>query len=327
MPFPGSKTTASALVALLGSALQAAAGEENPILEFERRLTVGRTPSRIAFGDRTDDLFVSCAYETSVVRFALGEDTPEEVFRERLSPISPLDVVCLPGEQGLIIANYAADSVHWLDAATGKAEREVHLEFKPVSLALSPDGKLLAVGCDRSQAVYFLQPSSGKVQGEAVILNGPPGGLCFDAGGSTLYAVCGGPMAGVAKVSRSGAMEHQEYPVQPGTELQVSRDGKQLFLCGKDALLIADARRGGDPQSHPLDGSPRHLLLIRRGRHLVALLPREEKLLVIDPRRGSVDQIVEVAEQPYGMALSADGKRLAVAERSAGTVSLFRIVR
>lgn len=320
---PGRLRAIGALLAVaLGPPLARAA--DKPLVALEQSVEVGRTPSRLVFAARSDNLYVTCAYDTAVVCI---DAEGKQRFRQRLSPVSPLDLVCIQGDKQLIVTNFAADTIVWLDTEDGSIVGDLKLELKPQAIAASPDGKRIAVACDRAQSIHWIDPVRRERKGEPIVLNGPPGGLCFAPDGNTLYVTCGGPMTGFARVTPTGSMDHVELPLLAGTEVQVSRDGKQLYLCAERSLLLVEAKSGEVDETFELSSDPRHLLVIRRGRSIAVLLPKEKQLVLLDAHRGQIEQQVDVGDNPSGLALSSDGKRLAVAERSSGTVRIFQVLR
>ena len=315
------------LLLRLAPFLLLAGTDKDPYLVKEKSVEVGRTPSFLAFGPKSRDLFVACAYDTAVVR--LDGKSLRVTARHRLSPVSPLALAFPKSERALVVSNYGADTLHWIDPRNGEEQAQLKLEFKPAFLAVSKDGKKAAVSCDRSQTVYFVDLASHKVLGEPVVVNGPPGGLCFDSSGSQVYVTYDGPMSGLGRI-RGSSYQHLDLEVRNTSPPVFSRDGKELFVTGREAglgLFRLQAKNLKLLETHPLPATAQQIVLTRRGRSLAVLLPSRQLLLLLNADSLEEQQRIATGEDPRALIESPDGKQLLVASRGSGTIDVFKILR
>jgi DNA-binding beta-propeller fold protein YncE len=300
--------------------------EEKTYLKWVRHVEVGRTPSFLLFGPKSRDLYVACVYDTAVVR--LDTSTFAKKSRARLSPVSPLPLALPPAESTLLVGNYAANTVLWVDPKSGEVEHSLEVDFKPTAMALTRDGRRLAVSCDRAQAVFQVDVKERSIEGEPVVLNGPPHGLVFDAKGSRLYAAYGGENPGLAVLPKNGSHEFIDLEVAQQPPLLLSRDGKHLLVPTTKAggcLQFLEVRKLEEVRSIPVEGRIYALAEARKGRSLAVLLSGE--VVLLDSKTGKELQRVEVGRAATDLKVSADGRWLVVANRSAGTVSFFEFTR
>jgi serine/threonine protein kinase/WD40 repeat protein len=133
-------------------------------------------------------------------------------------------LVAAPGETDLV----------WWDVETGQPIRTVSLRIRPSCLALSPDGRTVAVGFETGQIV-FLDAATGRegfqVCGSPARLNG----VAFSPDGRTIAATSG-----------DGSVQLW----QPGTGawlFTLSRDGPQVngIAFAPDGSFLAAARHDG----------------------------------------------------------------------------------
>lgn len=166
---------------------------------------------------------------------------------------------------------------------------------RPKDAAWSPDGRVLAVLAQRG--VTFLD-SEGKPVGTVAVPAGPLG-LAWSRTGTAVFV--SSKDGRVVKVVREGSGWRK------GTEWvldTVGPDGEPDVAAG----TAGRGRQRNDPQVAGLAVSP-------DGLRLYAALGIRNAVAVVDLVAGKVVRSVDVDIAPYHLALSPDGKRLAVACR------------
>ena len=141
--------------------------------------------------------------------------------------------------------------VAFSDVTTGEARQELEWKGSLVSMALSPDGDIVACG-SQDNSVHFWRRSTG----EDSMMSGYPGkpsSLAFDDTG-TLLATGGGPMVTVwsfqgagPEGTRPGVLEGHTRPL---TTLAFARRAKRLASGGRDGAVVVWALKSdgeGDP--------------------------------------------------------------------------------
>ncbi|MDR1380523.1 MAG: c-type cytochrome [Tannerella sp.] len=117
--------------------------------------------------------------------------------------------------------------------------------------------------------------------------------------------------------------------LSPGNYLSpgaMAVDGKTLYtaLTTDRAIAVTDLKSGVTTRKIVLKQNPNHLLLAPGGATLFAACGEARgRVDVIALPEGKVKASVPVGHTPSGMAMSADGKRLYVANRFSGTVSVI----
>ena len=153
--------------------------------------------------------------------------------------------------------------------------RQVGYAGRPTDLALSPDGRILAV-LDRAQ-VLTIRVETGEIVSRAPHKGGSYAGLVFTPDGKRLLASSIGGTIGVFEVEADGELE-AEPPIKL-TPVPGSRSDSAL------------------PVSLAIDES---------GKTLWAVLNLNNKLAEIDLASGSVKRELPVGNAPYGVALLGD---------------------
>jgi YVTN family beta-propeller protein len=166
---------------------------------------------------------------------------------------------------------------------------------RPKDVALSPDGKTLAVLAQ--SGVSFYSPD-GELQGKVAVKSGPLG-LAWTPDGTALYA-----SAQDGKVVR---LAHATGAWKRDAELTIDTvrpDGTPDVAAG----TAGKGREKGDPQVAGLALSP-------DGKRLFVALGIRNAVAVVDTAVGKVLRSIPVGVAPYHLALSPNGKTLYVANR------------
>ncbi len=196
--------------------------------------------SDIALTSDPNQLYVSCYQQKKVARLDLtsGAQTDFDAGTE------PYTMVLSRDGRRLFIANTSTvphpphgDTVTVLDLPSGSKAGEVHVGLGPEGLALSPDGKTLYVGCNKSDDVFEIDTTTlnpGRqfsLVGQASALKGvSPTLMALARDGKTLYvAGAGENLVAVLDVPSGavrGTIPTEWYP----TDVALSVDGKTLFI-------------------------------------------------------------------------------------------------
>lgn len=152
--------------------------------------------------------------------------------------------------------------------------RQVAYGGRPVDLALSPDGRWLAV-LDRA-AVLLINPETAQVVSRAPHKGGSYAGLCFTPDGRRVLASSIGGTIGVFEVSAEGGLKAQ-----------------------------APVKLAGDASDDPERIVPVGLAIERAGNRLWAALNLRNTLAEIDLSAGKIKREIPVGNAPYGVLLLA----------------------
>lgn len=166
---------------------------------------------------------------------------------------------------------------------------------RPKDVALSPDGKTLAV---LAQSGVSLFSPEGELQGKVALKSGPLG-LVWTPDGSALYASAqDGKVARIVQAA-GGWKRDSELTIDT-----VRPDGTPDVAAG----TAGRGREKNDPQVAGLALSP-------DGKRLFVALGIRNAVAVVDLATGKVSRSVPVGVAPYHLALTPDGKTLLVANR------------
>ena len=140
---------------------------------------------------------------------------------------SPVDVAILPGGQRALTANHTADSVSLVDLRKGKVLAELGCGKRPAAVACSPDGKHAVVSNHWSATLSLFDVGEASLipLGE-VQVGSYPRGLVFAADGQALFAAAGEEVVRVDWQSRKVAVRWPA-PREP-RRLVLSPDGRYL---------------------------------------------------------------------------------------------------
>ncbi len=185
----------------------------------------------------------------------------------------------LPDGKILVTTNQTVSPIGIVQETTGG---------RPKEIALSPDGKTLAVLNNHTpHAVLLYNAQNGKPAGFLDFASREPAamGLAWSQDGKHIYASCtGGTIARFSKLGSDGSAWSPEPDIHVG---------------GKE---------GGD--SNPLG-----LAISRDGKRLYAALSRRNAVVAVNLPDGSAIRTISVGVSPYSILLSHDGQRLFVANR------------
>ncbi|MCY4213805.1 MAG: hypothetical protein OXF68_09290 [Gammaproteobacteria bacterium] len=226
----------------------ATAGQDGHVLiwdvaggEVKQAIEVGRAwVENLAWSPDGRLLAASCSRQVA----AYGEDG-REAWRSDDHP-STVSAIAWSNAGELATACYGR--VTFFDASTGEAGQQLSWKGSLVSMALSPDGDVVACG-SQDNSVHFWRRSTEQDS----MMSGYPGkpsALAFDDAG-TLLATSGGPMVTVwsfqddgPEGTRPGALE---LHVQPVTTLAFARRALRLASGGRDGgVVVWSLKKSGE---------------------------------------------------------------------------------
>ena len=234
-----------------GGTAFATAGQDGRVLVWD--IAEGQTQQAIEVGTAWVDnlawspdgqwLAASCARQVRAYAADGGE-----AWRSDDHP-STVSAIAWSGAGELATACYGR--VAFFDASTGELRQKLQWKGSLVSMALSPDGDVVACG-SQDNSVHFWRRSTEQdsmMSGYA----GKPSALAFDDAG-TLLATGGGDSVTVWSFERGGPEGTRpgtlELHVQPVTTLAFARRTSRLASGGRDGAVVVWSLRSngeGDP--------------------------------------------------------------------------------
>ncbi|HLZ26699.1 MAG TPA: bifunctional YncE family protein/alkaline phosphatase family protein [Chloroflexota bacterium] len=221
------------------------------------------------------------------------------------------------------------------------AGRQVALGDRPLSLALSPDGRTLLVGNDgqSTQSLMVVDRQSGTVvqtipyaAPEALFL-----GVAFSPDGKHAFASAGGNnKIRTYDVGDQQLVETESLPL-PTTNadgkkinpypagLAVAADGSTLFIANNldDSVSLVDVAGRTVRTMLPVGHNPYAVVLSEDGREVYVSNWGEQSVAVVDGAGSQVLQRIAVGTHPSAMVLSAARHELYVANTDSDTISVI----
>ncbi len=226
-----------------------------------------------------------------------------------------------PDGKTLVSGSHSGPVRVW-DAATGKELRVLRNTGGVCALAVSPDGTRVAVGnWDRSVKLWDLNTGAQLRQ-----LSGHGGeviSLRFSPDGKTLVAGCGD--GGAYFWDHATAMLRRRVSAHAGAVRCVafSSDGKLLATCGADKLVrVWDAAAGTEQFRFTGHTAQVNAVAFAPGGTFLASCGRDQTARLWD-RTGKELRSIRQVGWPEGIAVSPDGKSLAVACGWGGEVRVW----
>ena len=267
---------------------------------------------------------------------------------------SPIDLVLVDGGRRAITANHTADSLSLVDLDRGTVLAEVPCGKRPFALALSPDGKMLAVSHLHDHDVGLFAITGGTLRPLRRIPVGPlPRGVVFSRDGKLLaVAVSRADEVALVDLGKGQVVERLSAPREP-RQLAVSPDGKWLAAAssrsGQVRVWNLPDRKLHWTRTIPSAFNLRGLSFTPDGkdivvahsinRNLAVSLAFIEQGWVIDSRLSrlplqpdaspavlqiALDPRSEAVGDPCGLAYSPDGKHVAVSGSGTHEVVLLQ---
>jgi len=231
---------------------------------------------------------------------------------------APTGVVVSPDGKTVFAANTRAHSVSFVDAEQGKVVAEVKCGYEPMGLCISPDGKKLYSANFISDDVSVIDVSQRKETGRIKVGRSPMF-MALTPDGKTLLVnnfLSHEPATNTKLTAFISVIDTASGKVvgekrSPGTMLMgrgiaVSPDGKYAYAVHHrpNFNITPSQLSQGWVQTHALT--------------IVPLGSSEERIVTV-----LLDNVNSGAANPYGVAVSKDGKRLFVSHRGIHKLSVI----
>lgn len=223
----------------------------------------------------------------------------------------------------------AADGIVVLDLKSLKVERVLQVGRDPSTFALSPDGRTLYVANEDDGAVSAVAvDGSGKRL--SVKVGKEPLGVAVTADGDRLFVACAGSnrlmMLNAHTLRPLGRLKLEGRP----HGLLLSRDGSTLFVTIEDDGQLAFVSAEDGTLTKRIDiareGDKLKAIGMAEGPdgHVFVTTGDDSMVAEIDPSPGKIVRLIDhVGDQPWGIALTADGQALVTANGSSNDVTVI----
>jgi YVTN family beta-propeller protein len=195
--------------------------------------------------------------------------------------------------------------------------------LSPSSLAASPDGTALFIGCTTGERVLFFDVGSRRVK-TFVQVPLPPTGLAVSSDGHFLYVTCAGPRSQVCVIDVSRARITARLNAgHTACAPVLSPTGKALYVCNRfnNSVDVIDLAAQKEVRHIPVKREPVAAVVTLDGKHLLVAnhlhMGRADAdcvaavISVIDAEAGCVVKELQLPNGSgllNGMAISPDGK-------------------
>lgn len=243
------------------------------------------------------------------------------------------------------------------------AGRQVIVGGRPTDVAVSPDGRWLAVLNLRE--VQLIDIESGKIIGEAPNKSESFKGIKFAPDGKRLYASTIGANIGVFDVESDGKLEAEKPIELPKTSrraggvvpvgMSISADGKTMYvvLNMKNTLAEVDLETGTVKREIPVANAPYDVVILGNTAYVsnwagrlpgpgtptgpsgndappvrvdpVRNIANDGSVSVVDLKAGRATKQIVVGLHPSGLVATPDGKYVLVANAHSDTVSVIEV--
>jgi len=243
------------------------------------------------------------------------------------------------------------------------AGRQIIVGGRPTDVAVSPDGRWLAVLNLRE--VQLIEIESGKIVGEAPNKSASFKGVRFSPDGTHLYASTIGDKIGVFEVESDGKLEAEkpiELPKKSRRDagsvpvgMSISVDGKTMYvvLNMKNTLAEIDLDSGQVKREIPVGNAPYDVVILGNTAYVsnwagrlpgpgtptgpsgndvppvrvdpVRNIANDGSVSVVDLKAGRATMQIVVGLHPSGMVATPDGKYVLVANAHSDTVSVIEV--
>lgn len=273
---------------------------------------------------------------------------------------SPTGIAFSPDGRAAYVTNHTGNSLSIIDARSTKVLREIAVGSAPTGVVVSPDGRTVFVANTRAHSISFADPARGEAVAE-VKCGYEPTGLCISPDGTTLYSANfisdDVSVIDVAKRKEAARIKVGRSP----TFMALTPDGKTLLVNNffshepatntklTSVISVIDTASGkvvGEKRSQGTMLMGRGIAVSPDGKYAYAVHHRPNfnitpsqlsqgwvhtHALTIIPLASSEEQIVTVlldnvnsgAANPYGVAVSKDGKRLFISHRGIHQLSVI----
>jgi YVTN family beta-propeller protein len=224
----------------------------------------------------------------------------------------------------------SADGLVEVDAVTGKVLRTLACGRDPENLAVSPDGRLVAVSDEEAGEASIVEVASGKIV--ATIPTGAePEGVGARPDGKVFY-VTSEDEGTVTVIDVPSLKAIATFPAgQRPRVAAFTSDGKLAIVTGEQSKTVTfvDAQLHKVLQTLHLPGAlvkPMGVAIAPDDRRAYVATGRGGTVVVVDiPTRSVVSTIPDVGKRPWGLAISRDGKRLYAAAGPSNDVAVIDV--
>ena len=242
--------------------------------------------------------------------------------------IRVLAALAILAEPGLAQAAGLAFVINSNDASLSLLNLDTHREIRrvpmlrePHHMALTPDHRSLVIGDTTGNTLFFLDPSTGALQRQAVISD--PYQLQYSPDGRYLT------VAGLARAqidiydAATLKLLHRVPARSLPSHINYAPDSSVVFvsLQGADRLMAIETATGRVMWDSKVGRTPAGVLW-DRGRLLVGIMG-EAHFAVVDPVDGHVERTVPTGRGAHTMFLTHDGKTIYATNRVDGTVTVI----
>lgn len=230
--------------------------------------------------------------------------------------------------QFLFVTNKGEDTLSKVDLATGKEVQRVDSCQTPHELAVSPDGKYLALGCygGRSISIFRTKDLSEVKQIEL----GPkarPHGIVWQPDG-TIYATAEGRKSIYRiKDPLGDEPELTEFATgQEGTHmLAVAPDGTMAWTVNMVSGTVSriDLEGGSPTESQPMGKEPEGIALTPDGKTLWVSARGSNTAFALDPATLQVRSVLDTGAFPLRLAIRPQGDVAVTSDLEDGTLTVI----
>ncbi len=242
------------------------------------------------------------------------------------------------------------------------AGRQVIVGGRPTDVALSPDGRWLAVLNLRE--VQLVNVETGAIVGNAPNKSESFKGIAFAPDGKRLYASTVGAHIGVFEVSEEGQLSAEKPIVLPGKSrrddgvvpvgMAIAADGKTMLVAlnMKNTLAEIDLAIGKVVREIPVGNAPYDVVVVGRTAYVsnwagrlptpcvptgpsgdslpvrvdpVRNIANDGSVSVIDLKNGRATKQIVVGLHPSGMVATPDGRYVLVANAHSDSISVIQV--
>ncbi|MFH2204775.1 MAG: beta-propeller fold lactonase family protein [Elusimicrobiota bacterium] len=218
---------------------------------------------------------------------------------------APAQAALAPDGRVLYVTRRYADDVAVVDLKKRRVMRSLRTGLEPYGLLLSADGKRLYVANSQSDSVSIIDVESGETVVEAPVKREPRFIAATPDGKKLIVANGLGRGVSILDAADGRVLEHRSLSRASNLrQLAVSPDGRWAYVnhvVGHDEVPTLQLERGW------INSNGFSVLDLSKPGHRVTLL---------------LDHLLDGAANPWGMALSADGKRLYISLSGAHEIAI-----
>jgi YVTN family beta-propeller protein len=301
-----------------------------------RRIGVGRVPKGVSFSRDGKRAYVANSWSDTVSEIDTGS---LEVVRSLHTGLEPTSAVADADGAFLYVANRISDDVSVIDLAAGQEAKRLLAGRGASYLALSPDGSRVYCTHIYPNLGRFRAPPESEITvidtGRRAVVEREK---LHNAAGVFHVALAGDGRLGIAAQMRPKSLiplAHVEHGWVIGNSLsifgedlgevvQVSIDELDRYFTPPFGVVIAPDKSAAYVST---TGSESVTVLdIRKLLAFIRSVPPEERQALANDLSASANYVtgrISVGRAPKGLVLSADGRRLYVANREDDTVSVI----